>query len=97
MDAIVKISGLKESQLLFGRFGMQFFIAVCWWIFQKPKGCHNWYGGEPYIVNIWTLGVMFCINVVCAWYAYIRLPIGGATCIYYQSLEHYLHGAFLLY
>ena len=56
-EAILKLSSLKESQLLFGRFGIQFIIAIFWWIFKKPSNAINWYGDKPHIINIWSRGI----------------------------------------
>ena len=84
-DAIIKLSSMKESQLLIGRFGVQLLIAVSWWIFKKPESASNWYGDRPYITNIWVRGVLFTVNTVCLWYGVIRLPLGDAITIYYQS------------
>eukprot|EP01084_Bolivina_argentea_P039570 73121_1 len=84
-DAIIKLSNLKESQLLIGRFGIQFMIAITWWIVRKPTNTINWYGDKPYIINIWCRGITFTINTICLWYGVMRLPLGDATCIYYQS------------
>ena len=88
-DSIVKycieFNGLKESQLLLGRFGIQFIIAIIWWIAKKPPKSHNWYGDQPYIPNIWARGFLYSINVICAYYAFIRLPVGDAIAIFLQS------------
>ena len=84
-DAILKYSGLKESQLLIGRFAIQLTIAIIWWTFCKPKQCHNWYGDKPHIMNIWARGLFYSMNVIAVVYAFIRLPVGDATCIYLQS------------
>eukprot|EP01084_Bolivina_argentea_P314771 545233_1 len=84
-DAIIKLSNMKESQLLIGRFGIQFMIAIFWWVLYKPKNVTNWYGDKPYIINIWFRGISFTINTICLWYGVMRLPLGDATCIYYQS------------
>eukprot|EP01083_Nonionella_stella_P040870 110823_1 len=84
-DSMVKFCGLKESQLLFGRFFIQFVIAVIWWVVAKPKTCTHWYGDDPFIANIWVRGLSYSISMMTGYYAYIRLPIGDATTIYYQS------------
>ena len=84
-DALVKLSSMQESQCLYGRFGIQLFIAICWWFCNKPKDSQNWYGDKPYILNIWFRGIAYTINTIAIWYAVIRLPIGDAMCIYYQG------------
>ena len=84
-DAIIKFSKMKESQLLFGRFIIEFILAVLWWIFNKPQQSQNWYGDPPYITHIWLRAVFYCLSFALAWYSYIRLPIGDATCIWCQS------------
>ena len=43
-DSLVKISGLKESQLLYCRFGIQLIIAISWWNIKKPTTVIKWYG-----------------------------------------------------
>eukprot|EP01083_Nonionella_stella_P014548 40848_1 len=90
-SAIVKYSGLKESQLLFGRFGIHTLISICYWIILKYSSqthantFSHWYGEKPYIKSIWLRGFTFTINQICFWYAIIRLPIGDAECIFYQT------------
>ena len=80
-NAIVKLSGLKEAQLLYGRFGLQIMIAITWWIYKKPLTVTNWYGDEPFIKNIWLRGIFYSIHVIFAYYSFIRLPVGDALCI----------------
>ena len=84
-DAIIKLSGMKISQLLIGRFTICILIAVAWWLIKKPSTVNNWYGDEPYIRNIWIRGWTYSITIICLWYGIITLPLGDAYCIFNQS------------
>eukprot|EP01084_Bolivina_argentea_P078470 142398_1 len=84
-DAIFKLSGYKESELLTGRFMVQWILAILWWICKKPPNVTNWYGDDPYIINTWVRGTLYIIHIFTLWYAMALLPIGDANCILYQS------------
>eukprot|EP01083_Nonionella_stella_P050123 133422_1 len=86
-SAMVKYSGLKEAQLLFGRFVIHTLIAICYWIVLRYKGSiphKHWYGDKEHIHTIWIRGFTFTISMICWWYGIIRLPIGDAEGIFYQ-------------
>ena len=84
-DAIIKLSGMKISQLMIGRFTICILIAVSWWKIKKPLTVNNWYGDQPYTKNIWIRGITYSITIICLWYGIIRLPLGDAYCIFNQS------------
>eukprot|EP01084_Bolivina_argentea_P198010 339201_1 len=86
-DAIVKLSHLSVSQLTFGRFLIQFLIAVLWWNICKPSGqyVNNWYGDKPYILNIWVRGLCCSIYIICFYYAVKVMPVGDVTIFHNQS------------
>ena len=84
-DAIIKLSGMKISQLMIGRFTVCLLIAITWWLIKKPSTVNNWYGDQPHIANIWIRGMAYSITIICLWYGIIRLPLGDAYCIFNQS------------
>eukprot|EP01083_Nonionella_stella_P117060 348371_1 len=84
-DAIFKLSGYKESELLTGRFLVQWIWAISWWIYKHPKTATHWYGDSPYIFNVWIRGFLYIFHIFTLWYAMALLPIGDANCILYQS------------
>ena len=82
---IFKYSGMKESQLLFGRFSTQLFIAFLYWRFNKPSNVTNWYGDSPYIKYIWARSVAYSSLMLFEYYAVIVLPLGDTIAIFYQA------------
>ena len=72
-DAIFKLSGYKESELLTGRFIVQYLWAVSWWICKKPLNSNNWYGDKPDILNTWIRGILVVIHICTVWYAMVLL------------------------
>ena len=86
-DVLIKLSKLNLSQVMIGKLMSQFIIAVVWWICFRPKNYQkkNWYGDQPFIFNIWMRGFVISISTICYYYGIIRLPIGDAQCIFYQS------------
>ena len=71
-EAIVKLSNLTLSQLLFGRWTIQFSINILLWNIRKPDSVTNWYGDSPYIQHIW-------IRAICN-------SIGSTKCIVSQRI-----------
>ena len=86
-EAIVKWSKLPVSELLFGRYCVQLIIACIWWNLKRPKGTYvnNWYGDNPFILNIWSRGVFYGIHVTVLWFAMKRLPVGDGNAILTQN------------
>ena len=86
-------------QKLTARFAIQLLIAVLWWNIKKPTKSrlfavlnqnnipkiHNWYGDEPYILNIWTRGILYGMSEICLYISLMLLPIGDAESIVYHS------------
>eukprot|EP01084_Bolivina_argentea_P131162 231561_1 len=85
-DAIYKLSGASESQVLLPRFITQLGIAFVWWKLRKDKEKHeHWYGDAPYTWIIWTRGMFCCFQIILTWYSIPQLPLGDFMCIFYQS------------
>eukprot|EP01084_Bolivina_argentea_P165165 286993_1 len=81
-EAIIKLSNLTVTQLLFGRFVIQFIIAILWWIVNKPENHQNWYGDQPYICNIWIRATLYATTIFLSWYSMKLLPVGDETAIF---------------
>ena len=85
-DALVQISKLKVSQLVFSRFICQFLFATIWWIFNRPYGYSTFYGdSKKQIIINYFHAVAFSIHTISHYYAMTRLPVGDAVCILSQS------------
>ena len=84
-NSLIKYSNLKESQILYCRFGIQLIFAILWWNINRPKTVTNWYGDYPDRRNIWIRGAAYSIGAILGFYAFIRLPVGDASCILNQN------------
>lgn len=82
-NTIIKISGLRELQILLAKYVIQLIIAVTWWNIQKPSNdqINSWYGDFPNVSAIWLRGITYSIGGFCYFYGIIRLPIGDSECI----------------
>eukprot|EP01083_Nonionella_stella_P079307 217506_1 len=83
-DVLIKISHLRLSQLILGKLTSQFVIAALWWTFKRPQNYENkhWYGQTR---TIWMRGFACAMTTIGFYYGIIRLPIGDAQSIFYQS------------
>eukprot|EP01084_Bolivina_argentea_P117838 209193_1 len=86
MEVTLKLSNLKITQIMAGRYATQLILACIWWNVNKPKQekIHNWYGDKPYVGNIWLRGFIDS-TIFTIFYATYKLPLGDMQCILYQS------------
>ena len=85
-DIIVSLTDLNISQLVIGRYTIQFLIAILWWTFNQPSNTINWYGDHPNINNIFIRGIFFSLNTIFTWYAVKRCPVADMIAIYELSI-----------
>ena len=85
-DALIQISKLKISQLVFTRFLCQLFFGITWWTFNRPYGYSRFYGdNSKQKIIILCFAVLCSIGSISHYYAMTRLPVGDALCILSQA------------
>ena len=84
-EALGKLSGLKLSQILIFTWSFALLFNFIYWKLKRPSHVNNWYGDKPYIKLIWLRGIIGGSLSICIWYAIIKLPLGDASCFFFQT------------
>jgi len=96
-EVLTSYLALSVVQVLFCRFTLQLLLAVMWWNLKKPTSPYvikpanhdpsdtvtNWYGDQPYVINVWFRALCYCTSVPLFWYGVLTLPLGDLNCIFY--------------
>eukprot|EP01084_Bolivina_argentea_P251768 422406_1 len=91
MEATYKLAlpHLPLLQILFFRYCIALVVSICWLIWYNKSNSNqqalHWYGNQPNILNIWIRSFFHFLMAASYFYAISLIPLGDASCIFYQS------------